>query len=691
MHISLILLLSSSQVPKITVGPEAKNLAPQVKAPIEHVTVYSDRALVKRQASVLLTTGINTLRLPDLAGAAQLDSIRVSASKGRVLRVEAYAVKRERFAIEQIEAEVTELEKLADEAIKLNAQITAERSELDLLNQLSPAPALSEAEREGRPSLKLAPSAWFSAIDFLETRAEAQRSRIRKLEKARDKLAERRTLLKEKINQVNLGGFTDRRLEVFVALASKSPGKSRIELTYFIPGASWKPVYDLEYLPAVNRMTVRTAAMVQQATGEDWRGVKLSLSTSIPGQGIEVPKMLTWTLGEKRQFMPKPRAARRPPIAPRYPIPEARPTASELERSLKLEDLKERLALLNVSPRSARARVAKEAQSYKRQRAEESRRRQALKLREKDYYGRKKSAKRRARPKPPAPPPRPAPAPSREMAADAPMRATSTQSVVVSESAGSSIQLGGLASGPGRASGAKSVLRTSLNLFQRSADRRGPRFGDPFLPAVSAGGLDYVYRAPTSSDIPSDGQSVRVPLRAERFPVEAIYEATPSLKTTAYLKARVVNKGERPFLRGPTNNFVGGEFIGQGELATTGPGGVLQFPLGADENIRLVRKVLPRTETEGFISKDDVTTYETVIEIGNYKKRAVTIEIVDQIPKTSNEDIEIKLLSATPRPEEKPDASGIMRWRLNLGPGDKKEIKLRYSITRPTDWQLYQQ
>lgn len=690
MHISLILLLSSSQVPKITVGPEAKNLAPQVKAPIEHVTVYSDRALVKRQASVLLTTGINTLRLPDLAGAARLDSIRVSASKGRVLRVEAYAVKRERFAIEQIEAEVTELEKLADEAIKLNAQITAERSELDLLNQLSPAPALSEAEREGRPALKLAPSAWFSAIDFLETRAEAQRSRIRKLEKARDKLAKRRTLLKEKINQVNLGGFTDRRLEVFVALASKSSGKSRIELTYFIPGASWKPVYDLEYLPAVNRMTVRTAAMVQQATGEDWRGVKLSLSTSIPGQGIEVPKMLTWTLGEKRQFMPKPRAARRPPIAPRYPIPEARPTASELERSLKLEDLKERLALLNVSPQSARARVAKEALSYKRQREQEYRQRRSLKLEEKRSYAKKKRYRKRPSS---APPPRPAPvpAPSRKMADDAPMRTMSTQSVVVSESAGSSVQLGGLASGPGRASGAKSVISTSLNLFQGSKDRRGPRFGDPFLPAVSAGGLDYVYRAPTSSDIPSDGQSVRVPLRSERFPVEAIYEATPSLKTTAYLKARVVNKGERPFLRGPTNNFVGGEFIGQGELATTGPGGVLQFPLGADENIRLVRKVLPKTETEGFISKDDVTTYDTVIEIGNYKKRAVTIEIVDQVPKTSNEDIEIKLLSATPPPEKKPDASGIMRWRLNLGPGDKKVIKLRYSITRPTDWQLYQQ
>jgi uncharacterized protein (TIGR02231 family) len=182
-----------------------------------------------------------------------------------------------------------------------------------------------------------------------------------------------------------------------------------------------------------------------------------------------------------------------------------------------------------------------------------------------------------------------------------------------------------------------------------------------------------------------------VPLVTETFRADTFYEATPSLDKTAYVKAKVKNAGERPLLRGPTSIFVAGEFVGQGEIATTGPGGVIGFPLGADENVRLVRTVVPKTVQEGVFSKDDVTTYRTEIQIGNYKKKAITIEVVDQIPKTRHEDVEIELLSASPKPiEAKPDADGVLRWRVTVPPGKTKKIVFSYHIERPADWQLYQ-
>ena len=107
---------------------------------------------------------------------------------------------------------------------------------------------------------------------------------------------------------------------------------------------------------------------------------------------------------------------------------------------------------------------------------------------------------------------------------------------------------------------------------------------------------------------------------AQTFDAETVYEATPSLDTTAYVKARVKNGTGRPLLRGPTTIFVGGEFVGQGELQTTGPGGEIGFPLGADENVRLIRNVVPSTERKGVFSKDDVTTYAVELQVGNYKK-----------------------------------------------------------------------
>jgi uncharacterized protein (TIGR02231 family) len=236
---------------------------------------------------------------------------------------------------------------------------------------------------------------------------------------------------------------------------------------------------------------------------------------------------------------------------------------------------------------------------------------------------------------------------------------------------------------------ASSGASTSLGLFEPTF-YQAPHFSDPMLPAMVAGGLDYVYDCPTRTSIPSTGQQLRVPLSVDNYPVDTMYEATPSLMKTAFLKAVVENRGERPILAGPANIFVGGDFSGQGNLETTGKGGLIHLPLGADEDIRILRQVVPQTETEGLISKDDITTYVTTIEIGNYKKRTITLWVTDQIPKTRNEKIEIEKGSMKPKPTEGPDADGIMRWKLVIPAKKNKTIQFSYQIERPENWQLTQ-
>jgi uncharacterized protein (TIGR02231 family) len=232
-------------------------------------------------------------------------------------------------------------------------------------------------------------------------------------------------------------------------------------------------------------------------------------------------------------------------------------------------------------------------------------------------------------------------------------------------------------------------VKTQLGLFEPSF-YQPPRFSDRSLPAVVAGGLDYVYPCPTRTSIPSTGERLRVPLSADTYPVQTFYEATPSLKKTAYLKAAVTNKGKRPILQGPANIFVGGDFSGQGQLKTTGTGGKIELPLGADEDIRILRQVVPKSVTEGLISKDEVTTYTTTIEVGNYKKKAVTLMVTDQLPKTRNEDIEVEKGKMKPKPTEGPDAEGILRWKLNIPAGKTRTIQFSYRIKRPENWQLTQ-
>jgi uncharacterized protein (TIGR02231 family) len=219
---------------------------------------------------------------------------------------------------------------------------------------------------------------------------------------------------------------------------------------------------------------------------------------------------------------------------------------------------------------------------------------------------------------------------------------------------------------------------------------RGPALTDPYLPAVSAGGLDYVYQAPTKATIASSSKQVRIPLASQTFQAAVFYEATPALAPTAFLRARVRNDGKRPLLRGPATIFGDGELVGVGEIQTTGPGGDIEFPLGADQDVKLVRQVVPSTKTTGMIMKSDETIYDVQIQVANYKKQKITVEIADQVPRTQRDKVQVQLLGVQPAATGQPDADGVIKWRVDLAPGATQTLKLGYRITRPKDWQLFQ-
>ena len=239
-------------------------------------------------------------------------------------------------------------------------------------------------------------------------------------------------------------------------------------------------------------------------------------------------------------------------------------------------------------------------------------------------------------------------------------------------------------------SASASATRVPLALADIEAPGRGPTLSDPYLPAVSAGGLDYVYQAPTKATIASSGKQVRIPLASQTFQAATFHEATPALAPTAFLRARVRNDGKRPLLRGPVTIFGDGELVGVGEIQTTGPGGDIELPLGADQDVKLVRQVVPSTKTTGVIMKSDETTYDVQIQVANYKKQKITVEVADQIPRSSRDKVDVKLLGVQPAAMGAPDVDGVIKWRVELGPGATQTLKLSYRISRPKDWQLYQ-
>lgn len=649
----LLTALAAAPVPKLSAGPDIADTATPLEAPIVQVTVFSDRATVRREARLALSESTATVQLPDLPGNIVPESVRVSARGAEVWRIEVAPVDRERVSIAQADTWLEQLDTLSDDVARIDAKVSSVDFKLQLLAGITPAPPVPEAQREGRPRAALAPSIWERALTFLSEQRTAARAARRELLEEREEKQEALLAIQREVGRLDQGGFSNRRQQVIVILRKTKAASATIGLEYTVPGASWRPAYDLTYLASKNQVVLETSARVTQASGEAWEDVELLLSTAIPGADIALPKLLTWTLGEAKEFIPQPRPREALPQPQVYPQPTPVASARDRERAEMLARLRQRLALVGqvTGKKDVTYDFGDDAVSG-------------------DLGG--------------APPVKRAPAPRRSLPRPEP-RSSSSESIA-DESFGSVARN---AAPVTLRSSASVGTRRGLALYERPPPGR-PRLADATLPAMLAGGFDYVYEAQTRAMVPSDGSEVRVPLASDRYPVQAYYEATPSLAKTAYLEAKIVNDKPRPILGGPLTIFVGDEFSGDGKLETTGAGGEIELPLGADEDVKVERTIVPNTETDGVIVREDVTRYRVMMEVANFKKTKIRVGVMEPLPKSHNEDIEIRLLSSDPPQSMGPDEQGLLRWNLDLAPGTKKTIELVYEIERPENWRLHQ-
>lgn len=686
-------------IPNVVAGPDLARDATAIEAPIAAVTVYSDRARVVREGRAPPGSGVVAVRFPDLPGALQLDSLRLTATGGKVLRVEATPVERSRRSIDQVDALLDALEANVDTYARLDARRQVYRLEAQVLAGLDPAPLPSLEARGGRAA-RIGDRGWLPILDLIEARQQAIDTAIAALDAERRTLDEAIAKQRKALGEYDVAAFSAKRIEL-VALVQRGPKPVSLRAEYLVPGAKWTPVYGIEREPGADRITLRTAGLVTQTTGEDWADVQVTLSTAIPSVRIGMPRLLTWTLGESRDFVlrPQPKQHDRPQrmqaVQPQQPV-------DKVYADWSLGLLRERIATAkragSAQIAAERARVEAErrqaevmARRAQRARKEENRRRR----REAERVGlaRRSIAAKKAAPRPPAPP---ADAPAeadrasfydfddQAVTGELPMpdgAALSGDEVALDINSPSTLQ--------GFAAPASKDRRMAMGLRDNRIIGRGP-VGPAGSPARLAGGLDYRYRATTRMTLPSQPEAQRVPLAVDTYPATPFYAAAPGIKPIAFLKATVQNKSGRPLLAGPVNIFVGTDFVGEGRLDTTGAGATLELPLGADEDIKIVRRVLPKTQTEGVFSADDVTVYSTIIEVGNYKRRPVRIRIAEQVPLAGHDKVKIKRGSMQPKPVDGPDKQGLMAFDLQIAPGKTETIRFDYTVTRPENWKLRQ-
>ena len=206
---------------------------------------------------------------------------------------------------------------------------------------------------------------------------------------------------------------------------------------------------------------------------------------------------------------------------------------------------------------------------------------------------------------------------------------------------------------------------------------------------MSSGATAVFYKIKRKSDIASGGRPYNVGISEDDYSSDFQYEAAPELSTTAFLKSSVKN-GENSLLAGTANIFLGGEYSGQAVFKSVLPGEAFDLYFGADEGIRIDRKEI-KTEDEntGFIiSETRRVTKAYRIAVQNLKSRGVILTLNERIPVSKDEKIRVELLKCEPaKTGEMKD--GIIKWKLELKPGEKLELYYEYKIESPKDRPVY--
>jgi uncharacterized protein (TIGR02231 family) len=207
--------------------------------------------------------------------------------------------------------------------------------------------------------------------------------------------------------------------------------------------------------------------------------------------------------------------------------------------------------------------------------------------------------------------------------------------------------------------------------------------------AVLAGSeFSAEYRIAGTASVPADGSSNRFTIADRTLSSSLSVIATPRLAPVGYLIAAAKSEGEEPLLPGPVSVFRDGSYVGLAQIPLTPPGSELKLSFGADDKIKIDYRLVSDGESqEGLISTDRRIERRYRTEIANHHDRALEITVLDQIPVSQDERIEVDLLKSAPKPTQTdPDGrKGVLAWRFAYQPGEKRTIEFGYAVTAPED------
>ena len=258
----------------------------EIKATLNHVTVYPDRARLTCEAVTEIPAGKTILKLTGLSPYIDAQSIQVKGSGEFTI----LSVNLRNNYISNLE-EIPEVKNIRNQIEALQMKIEDEKAAISTLDE-----RLSFLQANKAVLVK---ETTFS-IEQFKSLMELYTSNIEQINAAKLKKSrlikdyERQiTMLQQQIsdrmnkNQLPSG-------EISVTVEAMKPVSAKILFEYNVSNAGWYPSYDIRVDDITKPVLIYYKANVFQNTGVEWKNVKLSFSTATPWIAGNVPVLNPW-------------------------------------------------------------------------------------------------------------------------------------------------------------------------------------------------------------------------------------------------------------------------------------------------------------------------------------------------------------------------------------------------------------
>ncbi len=269
----------------------------EVKSKIKSANIYLNGAQVTRKATISIKKGSNVYVVKGITPFLVANTLQVSGTG--------------KFTIIGVDSRNNYIDKIPDspkikmmrDSIKIYTRQNEDNYQTKDVFVQEKDMILQNKIIKGQ-NTSLNPDDLLKLANFYRTRIKELNFKILKLDRANKKNQNRINILNQQISEITKN-YKRNSSEILVTVSSKETTQGNLTISYQVNNAGWVPSYDIRSQNKDEGIEITYKGSIFQNTGNDWKNVKITLSTGNLNLTNQKPQLSTWYIQYYNEYKKK--------------------------------------------------------------------------------------------------------------------------------------------------------------------------------------------------------------------------------------------------------------------------------------------------------------------------------------------------------------------------------------------------